>query len=182
MWLLAALSAASAAIILERALFFARYGRSRADELLPLLAGGRLDDARELVRSRRGLEAEVVRAALDAVDGGPANVAERVACTVRRQRPEYRRGLGFLGTLGSNVSPPASLGPLSTGITGPPAPSVHRGAGGCRPPGRTSGTLLVRPARRELAARVPPFRGVAHSEQGHGVDRPASNGGGRGPR
>lgn len=103
MYALAALSVASVAVILERALFFWRHGRSRADELVPLLSTGRLDEARARLDGSHGLEAEVVRAALDAADGGPASVAEVVACTVRRERPAYERGLGFLGTLGSNA-------------------------------------------------------------------------------
>jgi len=103
MFVLATLSVASIAVILERALFFWRFGRSRADALVPLLAAGRLDAARAEVEGRAGLEAEVVRAALDAAAGGPASVAQMVACTVRRERPAYERGLGFLGTLGSNA-------------------------------------------------------------------------------
>ncbi len=103
MYALATLSVASVAIILERALFFARYGRSRADALAPLLASGRLERARALVQGQAGLEAEVVRAALDAAPGGAASVAELVAATIRRERPAYERGLGFLGTLGSNA-------------------------------------------------------------------------------
>jgi len=84
MYALAALSVASVAIILERALFFRRHGRSYAEALIPLLAHGRLEDARRELEGLSGLEAEVVRAALDAADGGPASVAERVACTIRR--------------------------------------------------------------------------------------------------
>jgi biopolymer transport protein ExbB/TolQ len=103
MYALLALSVASVAVILERGLFFWRHGRSRAGALEPILAAGRLDAAREELARSRGLEAEVVRAALDAADGGPLSVAERVACTVRRERPAYERGLGFLGTLGSNA-------------------------------------------------------------------------------
>ena len=103
MYALAALSVASVAVILERALFFWRHGRSRADALAALLASGRLEDARALVEDRQGLEAEVVRAALHAAPDGPASVAEMVASTIRRQRAVYERGLGFLGTLGSNA-------------------------------------------------------------------------------
>ena len=103
MYALAALSVASVAIILERALFFRRHGRSYAEALIPLLAHGRLEDARRELEGLSGLEAEVVLAALDAADGGPASVAERVACTIRREKPAYERGLGFLGTLGSNA-------------------------------------------------------------------------------
>ncbi len=103
MYVLAALSVASVAVILERALFFWRRGRSRADALVALLASGRLEDARALVDGREGLEAEVARAALRAAPDGPASVAELVAATIRRERPAYERGLGFLGTLGSNA-------------------------------------------------------------------------------
>jgi biopolymer transport protein ExbB len=103
MYALAALSVASVAVILERALFFGRFGGSRAEVLAPLLFAGRLEDARAVVKGRSGLEAEVVRAALDAAAGGPASVAELVASTIRRERPAYERGLGFLGTLGSNA-------------------------------------------------------------------------------
>jgi biopolymer transport protein ExbB len=55
------------------------------------------------VEDRTGLEAEVVRAALEAAEGGPGSVAELVACTIRREKAAYERGLGFLGTLGSNA-------------------------------------------------------------------------------
>jgi biopolymer transport protein ExbB/TolQ len=103
MYALAALSVASVAVILERALFFWRYGRSRADALAALLASGRLDEACSLVEGRQGLEVEVVRAALHAAPDGPGSVAELVASTIRRERPAYERGLGFLGTLGSNA-------------------------------------------------------------------------------
>jgi biopolymer transport protein ExbB len=103
MYALLALSIASNAVMLERALFFWRFGRSRVDALVPLLASGRLEAASEYVSTRRGLEAEVVRAALGAASCGPASVAEMVACTVRRERPAYERGLGFLATLGSNA-------------------------------------------------------------------------------
>lgn len=103
LYALAALSVASVAVILERAVFFRRQGRSRADTVIPLLAHGRLEQARSEVDDQAGLEAEVVRAAVDAAAGGPASVAEIVACTIRRQKPAYERGLGFLGTLGSNA-------------------------------------------------------------------------------
>jgi biopolymer transport protein ExbB len=103
MYVLLTLSVASVAVILERALFFWRHGRSRADVLAALLASGRLEDARALVEEREGLEAEVVRAALGAAPAGAASVAELVASTIRRERCAYERGLGFLGTLGSNA-------------------------------------------------------------------------------
>jgi biopolymer transport protein ExbB len=103
LYALAALSVASVAVILERTLFFRRQGRSRAETVIPLLAHGRLEQARTEVEDQTGLEAEVVRAAVSAAAGGPTSVAEMVACTIRRQKPSYERGLGFLGTLGSNA-------------------------------------------------------------------------------
>jgi biopolymer transport protein ExbB/TolQ len=103
MYALLALSVASVAVILERAIFFRRDGRSRSATVIPLLAHGRLEQALLEVEGQTGLEAAVVRAAVDAAPGGPASVAEMVACTIRRERPAYERGLGFLGTLGSNA-------------------------------------------------------------------------------
>jgi len=105
-WVLYALlllSVASVAVILERWVFYLRHGQSRGDELLPLLAAGQAFAARERLSGQRGLEARVVEAALDAAEGGPASVAERVACAVRRERPAYERGMGFLATLGANA-------------------------------------------------------------------------------
>jgi biopolymer transport protein ExbB/TolQ len=103
MYALLALSVASVAVILERAVFFRRKGRRPSAALIPLLAHGHLEQARLEVEDQGGLEAEVVRAAVDAASGGPASVAEMVACTIRRERGAYERGLGFLGTLGSNA-------------------------------------------------------------------------------
>ncbi len=103
LYTLAVLSVASVAVILERALFFRRIGRSRAETVIPLLAYGRLDEALREIDGQTGLEAEVVRAAVEAAPGGAASVAEIVACTIRRQKGGYERGLGFLGTLGSNA-------------------------------------------------------------------------------
>ncbi len=102
MYLLVGLSIASVAVILERGAFFLRRG-APVPHLLPLLKDGRLDEARALVSGRRGLEADVARAALAAADGGPAAVQEAVACAIAEARPAYERGLSFLGTLGNNA-------------------------------------------------------------------------------
>jgi biopolymer transport protein ExbB len=103
MVLLVALSVLSLAVILERAAFFLRLGRSRVPALLALLKAGRLDEARVQVGAGAGFEAEVARAALGAADGGPAAVQEAVACAIAEARPAYERGLSFLGTLGNNA-------------------------------------------------------------------------------
>ncbi|HVO19143.1 MAG TPA: MotA/TolQ/ExbB proton channel family protein [Anaeromyxobacter sp.] len=100
--LLAALSVASIAVILERGLYFLRRG-TEIHGLLDLLKEGRLEEARARVGDRKGLEAEVARAALGAAEGGPTAVQEAVACAVAGARPAYERGLSFLGTLGNNA-------------------------------------------------------------------------------
>ena len=102
MLLLVGLSVASVAVILERTLYFARR-RLACPDLLALLREGRLEEARSRFAHRRGLEADVARAALDAADGGPAAVQEAVACAIAERRLEYERGLSFLGTLGNNA-------------------------------------------------------------------------------
>ena len=102
MVLLVALSVASVAVILERGIFFVRNGAIVPD-LLPLLKAGRLEEARTRLSGRRGMEADVARAALAAADGGPAAVQEVVACAIAESRPAYERGLSFLGTLGNNA-------------------------------------------------------------------------------
>jgi biopolymer transport protein ExbB/TolQ len=100
--ILAALSVASIAVILERGLYFLRRG-AEIPGLYELLKAGRLEEARREVAGRKGLEADVARVALEAADGGPAAVQEAVACAVAEGRPSYERGLSFLGTLGNNA-------------------------------------------------------------------------------
>lgn len=103
MALLVGLSVLSVALVLERALVFTRLGAARVPDLLDLLKAGRVDEARARVGDRRGMEAEVARAALAAADGGPAAVHEAVACAIAEARPAFERGLSFLGTLGNNA-------------------------------------------------------------------------------
>lgn len=103
MILLVVLSVVSIALIVERALFFARYGSARVPELLPLLQAGKLDEARMRLGRRAGMEADVARAAIAAAEGGPAAVQEAVACAIAVGRPAYERSLAFLGTLGNNA-------------------------------------------------------------------------------
>jgi biopolymer transport protein ExbB/TolQ len=100
--LLAVLSVLSIAVILERGLYFLRRG-AEIPGIVEHLKAGRLAEARAAVGGRKGLEAEVALAALDAAGGGPAAVQEAVACAVAESRPAYERGLSFLGTLGNNA-------------------------------------------------------------------------------
>jgi biopolymer transport protein ExbB/TolQ len=103
LWALIALSIASVALVLERAIFYARNGRSDADRLAPLLADGRLAEARAHLEGRRGFEAAVLLAALDAAPMGAAAVEEVIAGAVARARQPFEKGLSFLGTLGNNA-------------------------------------------------------------------------------
>jgi biopolymer transport protein ExbB len=103
MLLLVGLSVASVSLIAERFLYFRRNGRGTTPDLLGLLAAGKLDEAHLRVGGRSGMEAQVARAALAAADGGPAAVDQAVAGAIAMARPEYERGLSFLGTLGNNA-------------------------------------------------------------------------------
>jgi biopolymer transport protein ExbB/TolQ len=103
MLVLVALSVASVALIVERLVFFRRHGRGTTPDLLPLLAGGKLEEAQMRVGGRPGMEAQVARAALAAAAGGPGAVDQAVACAIASARPAYERSLSFLGTLGNNA-------------------------------------------------------------------------------
>jgi biopolymer transport protein ExbB len=103
MWLLIALSFASVAVIVERLLFYRRNSSPRVLELLPLLSSGKWDDARKELAGMRGMEAEVLREALDATSGGADSVEDTVLGAIARRRPAFERFLSFLGTLGSNA-------------------------------------------------------------------------------
>jgi biopolymer transport protein ExbB len=103
MVLLVGLSVASVAVIAERFFFFRRNGRGSTPDLLALLAAGKLEEAHLRVGGRTGMEAQVARAALAAADGGPGAVDQAVAGAIAIARPEYDRGLSFLGTLGNNA-------------------------------------------------------------------------------
>jgi biopolymer transport protein ExbB/TolQ len=103
LWLLVALSVLSVALILERLLFFGRNRLPRGEELVPLLVSGRLDEVRAALEGRRGMEARVIGAALEAVPNGAAFVEEVIAGGITQERPPYERFLSFLGTLGNNA-------------------------------------------------------------------------------
>jgi biopolymer transport protein ExbB/TolQ len=103
MVLLIGLSIISVAIVLERLLYFAIRGTARTPDLLPLLSKGRLEEARMRIGNRKGLEADVARAALAAAPGGPGSVEQAVSCAIAQARPTYERSLSFLGTLGNNA-------------------------------------------------------------------------------
>ena len=103
LWLLCILSVLSIAVMMERAFFFSKNRLSNSEDVLMQLARGDLDQALTAVKDRPGMEAAVVREAVNQKGKGPDSVEELIAATVARERPQYERYLGFLGTLGSNA-------------------------------------------------------------------------------
>jgi len=105
-WILYALgilSLLSVAVMIERLLFFGARGFHAVDALAEKLLAGDLSYAREVLKSARGMEGEVMRAALDEVPKGADAVAEVIASGIARQRMHYERWLAYLGTLGNNA-------------------------------------------------------------------------------
>jgi biopolymer transport protein ExbB len=103
LWLLLLLSVASVAVMIERALFFSGRRLPGADALAARVLAGDLGGARVAVEGRPGLEAAVLRAAIDHAAKGPEAVAEVVTAQLERSRLDYEQRLAFLGTLGNNA-------------------------------------------------------------------------------
>jgi biopolymer transport protein ExbB len=103
LWVLLLLSVASVAVMIERAAFFASRSIARPDALAARVLAGDLAGARAAIEGERGLEATVLRAALDHAQKGPDAVSEVVSAQMERVRLDYERRLAFLGTLGNNA-------------------------------------------------------------------------------
>jgi biopolymer transport protein ExbB len=103
LWLLVGLSVISVGIMIERTFFFLGRRMPGRDALAALLLGGDLGKAREAVADRTGIEAEVLRAALDQAGSGPDSVAKVVDAQIKRVRLDYEARLAFLATLGNNA-------------------------------------------------------------------------------
>jgi biopolymer transport protein ExbB len=103
LWLLCVLSVLSIAVMLERAVYFSSHSLEGSDALAVKLAKGELDAVRKQIDGKKGMEAAVLREALNSLASGPDSVEEVIAATVARERPQYERFLSFLGTLGSNA-------------------------------------------------------------------------------
>jgi biopolymer transport protein ExbB len=105
LWLLAGLSVISIAVILERLWFFWSHRLPNFEQILVQLGQGNFEAAAKSVSDRKGLEAEVVRAGLQAATAarGADAVEQVIASTIARERPKYERSLSFLGTLGNNA-------------------------------------------------------------------------------
>jgi biopolymer transport protein ExbB len=103
LWLLVLLSVASVAVMIERALFFSSRSLAGIDALADQVLAGDLDAIRAALQGKEGMEAAVLRAALDHAAKGPDAVAEVVSAQLERSRLDYERRLAFLGTLGNNA-------------------------------------------------------------------------------
>ena len=103
LWILIGLSVCSVAIFFERLAFFLMNRLRGVDELARHLALGDEAFARQAVEKRRGIEAAVVREALNAGARGPEAVQEVIDGTIARERLRYDAWLAFLGTLGNNA-------------------------------------------------------------------------------
>jgi biopolymer transport protein ExbB len=106
LYLMLALSVASIAVMLERAIFYARVRgdlQTLASQLATLLGAGDVAGARALVAESRSIEASIVAAGLSRLPHGAQAVEEAMAGASAVQRMRLERRLGFLGTLGSNA-------------------------------------------------------------------------------
>ncbi len=103
LWLLIGLSVISVGIMIERATFYLGRRLPGRDKLARAILGGDLTEARGAVADRAGIEAEVVRAALEQADRGADTVAKVVDAEIKRVRLQYEARLAFLATLGNNA-------------------------------------------------------------------------------
>src|SRR5215831_18547361 len=103
LWILAALSVLSIALMLERLTYFASHRLPDSAELASQLARGEFEAAKRTLGQRKGMEASVIRDALAAIPQGPDTVEQVIASAIARERPQYERSLSFLGTLGNNA-------------------------------------------------------------------------------
>ncbi|MHB1844511.1 MAG: MotA/TolQ/ExbB proton channel family protein [Deltaproteobacteria bacterium] len=103
LYLLLAASLLSVAVMLDRLAYFGLRGVSGVDELAALLRSGEMAAAKKKLEGARGMEGEVLRAALEMTGSGPGAVEEVIEGGIIRQRLHYERFLAFLGTLGNNA-------------------------------------------------------------------------------
>lgn len=104
LWLLLGLSFVSVAIMLERAVFFAKTGADAGAlgaQLRQQLGQRPSAELKRWLAASRSLEARIVGAAVEAVCAAEAE--ERMAAEAQLQRLRSERHLAFLGTLGNNA-------------------------------------------------------------------------------
>ena len=106
LWLLIALSVVSVAIMIDRALYFAKR-KIDFDELkrdvLAAFAKSNIDGLLKKYDGNDAIEAKTACAALREAHRGPDSTAEAVAGVKVRKRQEMERNVAFLGTVGNNA-------------------------------------------------------------------------------
>jgi biopolymer transport protein ExbB/TolQ len=106
MYLLIVLSIASIAVMVERALYFRKYGKggdALGDALCDLLEQGDRAAAEGLLRRHAAIEAGVLLSALRWSTGGPDALSAAIDGEMQKRRKELESGMTLLGTLGSNA-------------------------------------------------------------------------------
>ena len=106
MYLLLFLSVFSIAAMIERVVFF-RKNRgdvdALSDRLAALLQDDDVDGAEKLLAHSRSIEAQVLLGALHWFRGGAKAFSDAVESQLGKKKKQLERGMGYLGTLGSNA-------------------------------------------------------------------------------
>jgi biopolymer transport protein ExbB len=106
LWLLLALSVISVAIMIERAIFFARISvdfSRMSQRLTQYFAENDISGARAMCEQSRAFEAKVVLRGLENINNGPEAMAGSMEGFIVGERQKLDRGLVVLGTLGNNA-------------------------------------------------------------------------------
>jgi biopolymer transport protein ExbB len=106
MWVLVALSVASIAIMIERAMYFAGQRPDVASliaDLRKALAGGDHAAAGRRLEGAKGVTVAVARAMLADAGLGATSAAESGASVTTRERLKLEKNLAYLGTVGNNA-------------------------------------------------------------------------------
>lgn len=105
MYLLLFLSVFSIAAMVERVFFFRRNSGDAdalADELVRRLRAGDIAGAKKAAGESRAIEAQIIGASLEWIDGGAEAFNDAVESQLGKRKKDLERGQGYLGTLGSN--------------------------------------------------------------------------------
>ena len=106
MYLLLFLSVFSIAAMIERVVFFRRNRGdvdALSDRLAALLQDDDVDGAEKLLAHSRSIEAQVLLGALHWFRGGAKAFSDAVESQLGKKKKQLERGMGYLGTLGSNA-------------------------------------------------------------------------------
>jgi biopolymer transport protein ExbB len=106
MWILAALSVATVAVVINRTIVLLRTRddvRALHDEVAELIQTRHWKLARERVKLSRSYEARVVAAGLDVAGDGPRAAEQRMAGATQFARLSMEKHLALLRTVGSNA-------------------------------------------------------------------------------